>query len=220
MTKSRGLRAPHIKWSQADLDHLRAVYASTLTADIATQLGRPYTAICGQATKLGLKKSVEFMRELGGRLDGHRGSGTRFKPGQTPWSAGRKGLSLSPATQFKPGARPVNWMPLGAHRVNGEGFLEQKVREGNNGGLNWEAVHRLVWKAAHGDVPKGHCVCFKAGRFSAALELITLDAIELLTRKEVMLRNSIWVKNPELARLYHLKGQIKRQVNRIQKETS
>ena len=220
MTKSRNINAPRRHWTEQELARLRELYPHQLTADVAVSLDIKQELVHRRAYLLGIKKTETFMRELGGRLDGHRGSGTRFLPGNKPWSMGMKGLRMSPATEFKKGDRAINWMPLGTPRINHFGVLERKVKEGNNGGLNWEAVHRLVWKEAHGPIPKNHCVCFKPGRFTCVLELITLDAIELLTRKEVMLKNSIWVKNPELAQLYQLKGQITRQVNRIQKEVS
>jgi hypothetical protein len=110
-------------------------------------------------------------------------------------------------------------MPLGAHKISSDGYLTRKIREGPNGALNWEAEHRLVWKAAHGPIPRNHVVVFKDGRFSNLLGQITLDAIELMSRKQLMSQNTMWVKTPELAALYQLKGQINRQVNRRLKET-
>ena len=163
MTKSRGIRAPHKFWTQDEISLLHAIYADTLTAVIAKQIGRSVRTVYTKARGLGLKKSEKFLKEQGGRLDGIRGSGSRFKPGNRPWSAGLEGLHLSPDTEFKPGARPVNWMPLGARRINTCGVLERKIREGNNGALNWEAEHRMVWKEAHGPIPKNHVVAFKAG---------------------------------------------------------
>jgi len=47
------------------------------------------------------------------------------------------------------------------------------------------------------------------------LEEITLDKLELLTRAQNAARNSPYTRSPELGRLYQLKGQITRQVNRI-----
>lgn len=221
MTKSRGILPPKVFWTDAEKEVVRQLYPNTKNSEIIRILGRhTEKSVWSIAKVLGVKKSPEYLRVMGGQLDGVRGTASRFKPGNKPWTTGKKGLSLSPATQFKKGDKPINWMPLGAHRVNSEGVLERKVKEGNNGGLNWEAVHRLVWKEANGPIPKGHCVCFKPGRFSCVLELITLDAVELLTRKEVMRKNSIWAKDPEMAKLYQLKGQITRQVNRIQKEVS
>ena len=220
MTKSRGILPPKVFWTDAEKAIVIQLYANTQNAEIIRILGRhTEKSVWGIAKKLGVKKSPEYLRLLGGQLDGVRGTASRFKPGNKPWITGLKLPGKTSSTSFVKGQRPVNWLPFGTHRVNPEGVLTRKIKEGNNGALNWEAVHRLVWKEAHGPVPRGHCVAFKAGRFTNQLELITLDAIQLLTRKEVMQQNSIWVVNPELAGLYALKGAITRQVNRIQKES-
>jgi hypothetical protein len=113
------------------------------------------------------------------------------------------------------GQRPPNWMPLGAHKLNADGYLVRKIREGNNGGLNWEGVHRLVWKEANGPIPARHVITFKAGMKTTILEQITADRLECISFKENALRNSVWKLDPEITKLYQLKGQITRQVNRI-----
>lgn len=219
MTKSRGILPPKVFWTEAEKQIVRELYPNTKNSEIIKILGRhTEKSVWGIAKKLGVKKSPEYLHSMGGYLDGKRGAQKRFLPGHVPWIKGKKLPGRTSSTSFVKGQRPPNWMPLGSHRINSEGVLEQKVREGNNGALNWEAVHRLVWKKANGPIPRNHCIVFKPGRFSTKLELITLDAIQLVTRKEVMLENSIWRKNPELAAIYQLKGQINRQVNKIKKE--
>lgn len=220
MTKSRGILPPKVFWTEAEKAIVGELYPNTKNSDIVKVLGRHTDkSLWAIAKKLGVKKSPEYLRLMGGQLDGVRGSGTRFQPGQVSWIAGKKLPGRTSATSFVKGQRPVNWMPLGARRVSSLGVLERKIKEGPNGALNWEAEHRLIWKEANGPIPRNHCVAFKPGRFSTVLELVTLDAIQLLSRKEVMLENSIWRRSPELAALYQLKGQITRQVNRIKKET-
>jgi hypothetical protein len=219
MTKSRGILPPKVFWTEAEKAIVRALYPNTKNSEIIRILGRhTEKSVWGIAKKLGVKKSPEYLRVMGGYLDGHRGAQKRFQPGHVPWSAGKKLPGKTSSTSFVKGQRPPNWMPLGSHRVNHEGVLERKIKEGNNGALNWEAEHRLIWKEANGPIPRNHCIVFKPGCFSNKPELVTLDAIQLVTRKEVMLENSIWKKSPELAALYQLKGQITKQVNRISKE--
>jgi hypothetical protein len=216
MTKSRGILPPKIFWTDAEKALVIQLYPNTKNSEIIRILGRhTEKSVWGIAKKLGVKKSPEYLRVMGGYLDGHRGAQKRFQPGHTPWIKGKKLPGCTSSTSFVKGQRPSNWMPVGSHRVNSEGVLERKIKEGNNGALNWEAEHRLVWKEANGAIPRNHCIAFKPGRFTNKLELITLDAIQLLSRKELMLENSIWKKSPELAQLYQLKGQITRQVNRI-----
>jgi hypothetical protein len=86
--------------------------------------------------------------------------------------------------------------------------------------VRWHPVHRLVWEAAHGPVPKGSICVFKPGRRTTVLEEITLDRIEIITRAQNAARNHPRARSPELARLVQLKGAITRQVNRITREAA
>lgn len=220
MTKSRGILAPRKPWTAAEEALLRERFPTTITRELAGLLGRSPTVVSARAKKLGLKKTAEHIRLYGGWLDGEKGARTRFKPGVRSWNTGNKGVHHSPKTEFKHGQRPPNWMPLGTVKLNSDGVLVRKVREGNNGGLNWEAEHRCVWREAHGPIPKTHCVVFKPGRFTTVREEITVDVLELITRAEMVRRNSYWKKDPEWARLVVLKGHITRQINRMQKEVN
>jgi hypothetical protein len=60
----------------------------------------------------------------------------------------------------------------------------RKIREGNNGGLNWESVARLVWKEANGAIPARHMIVFKDGKKITVLEEITIDKLECISREE------------------------------------
>lgn len=220
MTKSRGILAPRKPWTAADDSTMRELFPTTVTRELAVLLGRTSEVVSGRAKKLGLKKTAEHIRLHGGWLDGVRGAHTRFAPGIRPWNTGKKGVHHSPKTEFKAGQRPPNWMPLGMVKLNSDGILVRKVREGNNGGLNWEAEHRCVWRDANGEIPSTHCVVFLPGRFTTEREKITVDALELITRGEMASRHNYWKKDPEMARLYVLKGHITRHVNRIKKEAN
>lgn len=220
MTKSRGILAPRKPWTEADDETLRKLFPTTVTRALAAQLGRRMETVSQRVKKFGLKKTPEHIATHGGWLDGVKGAHTRFQPGLKPWNTGNFGVHHSPKTEFKKGMRAPNVMPLGTVKLNSDGVLVRKVREGNNGGLNWEAEHRCVWRDAHGPIPKGHCVVFKPGKFTTEREKITLDVLELITRGEMTSRNNYWKKDPEMARLYVLKGLITRHVNRITKEAT
>jgi hypothetical protein len=79
-------------------------------------------------------------------------------------------------------------------------------------------VHRLVWEAAHGPIPKGQSCASSEGMKTAVLEEITADRLECITRAEHAKRNHPRSHDPELGRLVQLKGAITRQVNRITRE--
>jgi hypothetical protein len=220
MTKSRGILAPRKPWTDAEEALLREQFPTTVTRQLAELMGRRMEVVSARAKKLGLKKTPEHVALHGGWLDGVKGAATRFQPGLVPWNTGNKGIHWSPKSEFKKGNRPANWMPLGTVKLNSDGVLVRKVREGNNGGLNWEAEHRCVWADAHGEIPKMHCVVFRPGKFTTDKAAITLDVLELITRGEMASRHNYWKKDPEMARLYVLKGQITRHVNRINKEAT
>jgi hypothetical protein len=219
-------------WSEPELALLRARYACELTADIARALGRCPTSVYGKAAKLGLRKSAAFVAECSRRAmsdPAHPGRQWHFgADGVAPWNKGLKGMTgthpNSTVNHFKPGqlsgraAQLV--LPLGTLRVSSDGVLERKVCETSGpSNLRWKAVHRLLWEQAHGAVPAGHVVVFRVGRKTTDDALITLDALELVSRAENMRRNSVHAKYPpELARLVQVRGALTAQINRKAKE--
>jgi len=220
---------PRHKWTPQELATLRELYPTTRTADIAAILGIDLELIYRRAALLRIRKNPEFFaRDKSGRIfkGGKLGQTTQFAPGQKPWNAGRKGWQAggrSVETQFHTGALPPTTMPVGSYRVittkAGLKFLERKVRQVPGAShKRWTPVSRLVWEAEHGPVPHGSIVVFKPGQRTLVLEEITLDRLELITRAQHARRNHPNTRSPELGRLYQLKGQITRQVNRLQKE--
>lgn len=222
-------KATRKRWSDDEVALLRWGFADSRTDDIARALGRSYSAVAEKAANMGLRKSAAYLASPEAhRLDGVKGLSTRFKPGTTPWNAGKPGGTGTQAgcraTQFKKGRPPeqaANYVPIGTERVCADGYLERKVTDdpGMVPARRWVAVHRLVWEAAHGPVPAGHIVVFRPGRKTTDVDQITLDALELVTRAENMRRNSVHSKYPpEIARLVQLRGALTRQINRKAKE--
>lgn len=202
-------------WSEADLDILRRAYADTPTALLAARFSRSTACVSHKAAALGLRKNAEFMAspESGRMAKGTtRGAGSRFVKGHKTWNTGLRYTAggRSGETRFAKGSKPHNWRPVGSYRVNAEGYLDRKVRDGS-GVRNWVAVHRLVWMEAYGPVPAGYQVRFKPGRFSADLEAITPDALELVSLRDSMLRNSIHNLPAPLVDVIHARaGLVKR----------
>ena len=210
-------------WSKRELAVIRRDYPHEPTMAIAARIGRSLTGVYRAATKLGIKKSAVFNASSeSGRLTKLTAGGVthRFKKGQTPWNAGTKGIVTGGvATQFKKGCRSgqaaKNWMPIGSHRIDQDGYLRRKITDNGYAPKDWEAVHRLVWTQAHGPIPSGHVIVFKPGRATAKLSAITLDAIECVSRQELMRRNSYHNNYPkELAQLIQLRGAVQRQINK------
>lgn len=213
------------KWTPSEVALLVRDFPNMRTDDLAKALGRKYSPVAQKAAKLGLRKSAEYLAGPDAhRFDGLKGMGTRLKPGNVPWNKGRPGTTgvqeACKATQFKPG-RPAsdawNYRPIGSTRINAEGVLEKKVTDDQNikPALRWVPVHRLVWEASNGPVPDGCIVVFRPGQHTTDEAAITADRIEILTRRENMLRNSVHTKYPpELARLIQLRGALSRQINK------
>jgi hypothetical protein len=227
VTKSKGkqVRRP---WPAVDLRILREDYADTPTTTLATLFGRPINQVYAMANSLGLAKSAEYMKSEAAcrlRRGDNVGSAHRFPKGHVPANKGRKspGLAIGRMgeTQFKKGSRPHTWLPVGTYRINSDGVLELKTNdEPGPYYVRWKPVHRLVWEQAHGAIPKGHMVAFKPGRKTTDRELITLDALELITQRENMLRNTVHNLPKPLVHVVQLRAAINRQINKRSKDTT
>lgn len=207
-------------WTDADIEYLRAHFPHERTEDVARVLGRGYSTTAQRAQKLGLKKTREYLAsEASGRLrpgDG-RGAGGRFQPGHATWNKGQHHPSTGRAveTQFRVGQLPHNTRPVGTYRVSKDGYLERKYREARGGpSSRWRSVHRLVWETEHGPTPAGHVVVFLPGMKTTELADITLDRLELVTRQELMARNTVHRFPAPLAAAIQLKGALQRQINK------
>lgn len=219
-------------WPPEAVETLRRMYPDNQTSDVARAVNRTVAQVYAKAADLGLHKSDAFMKsDRSGRIQRGRTDprmvATQFKTGHNSWNKGTKGLTGTHPnccrTQFKKGemrgAAQHNYVPIGSYRLSKDGYLEQKVTDDQPvPARRWVGVHRLVWEAVNGPVPRGHVVCFLPGRRSAELEKITLDAVELVSRAELARRNHPRSRDPELAKLVQLKGAITRQVNRITRE--
>lgn len=231
MTAPR-INPPRQRWSPRDVAWLRLLYPDHTAAFCAQVLGRGVGQVYQKAGALGLTKSPAFWAsDPSARVrQGHqdpRMVASRFQPGATPWNKGKPGTTgLHPnsrATQFKPGRRPQearNYLPIGSLRITKDGYLERKTTDDPAlvPARRWTAVHRLVWQAAHGPVPRGHIVVFRPGAKTAVLGDVTLDRLECISRAENARRNHPRSTSPELGKLVQLKGAITRQVNRINRE--
>jgi hypothetical protein len=222
MTKSRHMIRPRHVWTAEQDRIVRELYADTRTQLIADQLGVHYQQVARRALKFGLRKSEAFLAgPQSGRVTADSHHGGRFYKGQPAWN---KGLHYQPGgnvtrSQFKPGSlngRAAQLaQPVGSFRINSCGYLDLKLNN-DPGPQNrrWRAYHRVVWEQAHGEVPAGHVVTFKPGRATTDPALITLDALELVTKREVMVRNSYHTQYPpELAKIVQLRGALSRQIN-------
>lgn len=230
MTKTTGKLPPRRYWTEAETELLRHHYADSLTRDLAKVLGMTEDRVLRKAHDMGLHKNVEIIRQMARERSSdphHGGRLHRFQPGQAPANKGKKmpkgwAPGNMAATQFKVGLRPHTWVPIGSYTINPDGYLDRKVSDepGTPRHVRWHPVHRLVWEHAHGPVPRGHVVVFRPGRFTNVLAKITLDRLELVSRAELMKRNSVHRLPPEMLPIVRLRASLTREINQQTKEAT
>lgn len=210
------------RWLPSEDALVRELYPHTKTAKLARKLRRTERAVFMRADSLGLRKSAAYLASPDAcrlRRGGNVGAAFRFKRGAAPWNRGVTGYMGANRTSFVKGRRPEdarNYRPIGSERISKDGYLERKVSDDQSvaPARRWRAVHVLVWEAAHGPVPPGHAVAFKPDRKSSAVANITPDALELVSRGELMRRNTLHRYPKEIARLIQLRGALNRQINK------
>lgn len=210
-------------WTSAEIEAVRTRYPNERCEDIARDLGRTPRGVYARANELGLRKSDAFLASgKAGRLDGVRGGATRFAKGHVPANKGLRRPGWAPGrmaeTQFTKGVRQgvavKLYKPIGSERISKDGYLERKVNDDLPLQRRWKAVHRIVWESAHGPIPPGHAVVFRPGRHSVDADEITIDALELVTRAELMKRNSYHNYPQPIPQLIQLRGALNRKINR------
>ncbi len=196
-------------WTEIERAVLRKFYPDAPTFVIAKALGRPLTQVYRQARRLDLLKSAAYLASEAAcrlRRGDHIGAAFQFPRGHQPWNKGKKGLSMGGlATRFKAGAMPHNHVPIGTEVKDRDGYLKRKIAEPKT----WVYVHRYEWERVHGPIPKTHALAFKDGNKAN----VSLNNLELRTKREVMLRNSVHNLPPELVEVIQLQGALKRKIN-------
>lgn len=206
-------------WTEAELELLRRHFSDSKTDDIARALGRSYSSVAQKALGLGLEKSKAWLNSpASGRTDGKVGVQTRLHLGQQPWNKGMKGLDIGGmGTRFQAGHKPHTWQPIGSHRITKDGYLQRKVTDTGSTPHDWKSVHQLMWEAANGPVPPGHVVIFKPGRKTTEPDAIKTEHLELVSRSELMRRNTVHRYPKEIADLMRLRGVVNRTINKRMK---
>lgn len=216
------------RWTADEDALLVARYPHEPTAALATQLRRTLSATFNRARGLGLAKSAAYLSTAAsGRMQpgSTLGLSGRFGPGHVPANKGlrRPGWHRGRMreTQFRPGGRSGaaarNWRPIGTILVDPDGYRRIKVRDarpGEHTGFGnvrvWPMLQRHVWEQAHGPIPPGHSVVFKNGR----RDDVRLENLELLSREELLARNTIHRLPKPLADTCRLLGALNRQIRK------
>ena len=113
----------------------------------------------------------------------------RFKKGLIPVNKGKKGIRLSPETEFEKGHTPHNTLPVGTELIKADGYIWVKVADPNK----WRQKHRIIWEDANGEIPDKHIILFADGN-----RLNTeLDNLRLVSRKKLSILNKRKLISPD-----------------------
>jgi len=191
-------------WSPEEDATLAALYGTHTNAAIGALIGRSEPAVLNRARKLGIYKPASYRNP------------SHFEKGMVPHNkgAGFNAGGRSAETQFKPRQRQGRaldlYVPIGTERVSDDGYLQIKINDDLPMHRRWRGSHIVAWEAINGPLPAGHALVFLDGdKHNTAV-----DNLELVTRAELMRRNSWQNNNPQIAALIQLRGVISRQINK------
>ena len=112
---------------------------------------------------------------------GHKPNITSFPKGHCPWNKGKKGIHLSPATEFKKNGNPINLKPIGTITIRIEKNKKErrwiKIAEPNK----WIEYAKFIWIKNNGEIPKGFVVHHRD--WNSLND--DIENLHLLTRKEL-----------------------------------
>ena len=203
-------------WTKEEIEILKVLYPDHFAGEIGQILHRKKASIYYMADRLGLKASPEKIVRSGRMSANHPNViAHRFPKGSVPPNKGKKMppeiyAKCSP-TMFKKGQASLNKRPVGSERVNVDGYIEVKVADPNK----WRLKNRVIWEQHYGAIPPGHNIQFKDHNPLNC----TIDNLYIISQAEQMrTENSFLAKYPkELADVIRLKGQVKRQINKAQR---
>lgn len=213
-------------WTTAEEELLRARYPDEPTDRLAAELGLSIEQVYAKANRMGLHKSPAYaeqcLQACGHQVSNNPASArSRFQAGADPWNKGMKGLQAggrSAETQFKPGCiqgrAAALVQPVGAERVTRDGIRQRKIRADGPFHRRWKSVHSILWEETHGPIPAGHVVVFRDGNTTN----IVADNLELITRHELMRRNTIHRYPPELVDAIRTISKLKRTIREVDHE--
>lgn len=211
-------------WTAREDRLVRKLYPHRSTVEISRRLGRTLSMVYQRARILGLSKTAEYLASPEAcrlRRGDNVGARTRFKKGQAPPNKGLRRPGYGPGrmkeTQFKKGQPGHNWRPVGSQRLV-DGYLYTKISDRRcvPWTQNWKPTHVLLWEKHRGRVPRG-CALVFINRDRTA---IRIENLELISRAELMRRNTIHNLPPAIKGAITMLGQLKRRIREKQDRRS
>lgn len=206
----------YARWTDDEVAELRRLFPDHTAREISERTGRGVRSIELKARQLGLRKTSEWIAERARAAmadPSHPARRTQWQTGNAPYNKGKphpaRGRTLE--TMFQPGHRPHTWMPIGSDRTSKEGYLQRKTADTGCTRRDYALIHHLVWRMHGHHIPAGHALVFRDGN----KRNFDIHNLELVTRAELMRRNSVHRHGPDIARAYQLVGALNRKINRI-----
>jgi hypothetical protein len=211
-------------WGPEELEILRRAFPHNRTDKVAKVLRRSASCVSQKAAKLGLKKSKAYLASPAAcrlRRGSHVGAAHWYPKGHVPANKGLRRPGWAPGrmreTQFRKGAKPQTWVPIGTEVTCRDGYLKRKVRDDAPSGqsrFNWVVVHVALWEEHLGPVPPKHVIVFKNGDKAD----IRIDNLACISQRQNMLRNTLHRYPKEVVQLIQLRGALNRKINRRSKQ--
>lgn len=178
---------------------------------LADKMERHDTIIRRRIEQLGLVIPKELIEQ--------RKKDSQIKKGTIPPNKGKKMSAelyeKAKGTFFKKGHLPRNTKYDGyiSIRLDNHGRPYAHIRLSRG---RFELLHRKIWMDANGPIPAGKILAFKNGDSTD----IRLDNLQLITRKENMLRNSIQRYPEDLKSAIRTLGKLKKSIRNYEKQQS
>lgn len=108
-------------------------------------------------------------------------------------------LGLKKSLEYRRSEASRIWTdkPIGSEYLDGNGYRIRKVNNSKIPHEAWRPAHMVVWESNHGPVPHGYIISFKDGN----RKNVEPENLEIITRKEMLRRNSIHQYPPDVIQL-------------------
>ena len=188
-------------------------YPHCHTQLIAEKLGRTFQSVATRASRLGVKKTEDYMKTaMDNFMVGQQK--TRYKKGHVPWSAGRKigTKGRSGETQFKKGYSPHNYLPVGSIRKTSDGYWQKKMTDTGYPPNDWVMVSHLIWQELNGPLPDGYVIKYMDDN----KDNLNPGNLQAMSREDCarLIMSRI---DPGIKKVNQLLGAIQRQLNKREK---